>query len=228
MSNELLAELSEEELAPPDFYPIEYALMWVAYGNKPINSDYAKIIYDKPPRAISNDKLQNAEKKLMTYLRSGKISAKTSEYEPNDKGKYVRTGKHDFLEREAWKGTFDWFDLTLNYCDSKGVWYECTEIIVNTEELLKCVPIEDSLIKKANDNSSKKTKILHPKEKETLLKIVLGLALTNYEFDPKSSRNSTAREIADDLSLHDISVDEDTVRKWLKESIEFLPRDKDV
>lgn len=63
------------------------------------------------------------------------------------------------------------------------------------------------------------------KEKETLLKILLGLALTNYEFNPQASRNSTAREIKDDLLLHGISVDEDTVRKWLNESKEHLPDD---
>ena len=131
MSHELLSELSEEELKPATFYPIEYALMWVAYGNKPINTDYAKIIYDKPPKSTSS-KVENAEKKLLTYLRSGKISAKTMGYEPNEDGKYSRTGKHELLEREAWKGNFDWFYLTLNYCDAKGVYYECTDIIVNT------------------------------------------------------------------------------------------------
>ena len=87
MSYELLTELSEEELAPPDFYPIEYALMWVAYGNQPINHDYAKIIYNKPPTSTAlNSTLQSAEKKLLTYLRSGKISTKTMEYKKNKEG----------------------------------------------------------------------------------------------------------------------------------------------
>lgn len=176
MSQELLAELSEEELAAPDFYPIEYALTWVAYGNKPINPDYAKIIYGNPPKVISNDKLESAEKKLMTYLRSGKISAKTSEYESDEKGKHVRTGEHVPLEREAWKGDFDWFDLTLNYCDSEGVYYECTEIIVNTEELLKCKPVEvDNPSKKANDNKSRDTKPVMARERTAYLNIIGAL-----------------------------------------------------
>jgi hypothetical protein len=66
---------------------------------------------------------------------------------------------------------------------------------------------------------------LQSREKETLLKILLGLALTNYEYNPHASRNSTSREIAGDLSLQGISVDEDTVRKWLSEAKEYLPVD---
>ncbi len=66
---------------------------------------------------------------------------------------------------------------------------------------------------------------LHSKEKETLLKLLLGLALTNYEYNPLASRNSTAKEIAGDLGLQGLAIDEDTVRKWLNEAKELLPQD---
>jgi len=62
-----------------------------------------------------------------------------------------------------------------------------------------------------------------PKERDSLLKILLGLALTNYTYDPRSSRNTTAKEIFSDLNLHGISVDEDTIRKWLTQAKEYLP-----
>lgn len=64
---------------------------------------------------------------------------------------------------------------------------------------------------------------LKPKERNTLLKLLLGLALTNYEYNPQASKNSTAKDIVNDLSLHGLHVDEDTVRKWLNQSKEFLP-----
>ena len=64
---------------------------------------------------------------------------------------------------------------------------------------------------------------LNTKEKTSLLKILLGLTLTNYEYNPNASRNSTAREIASDLELQGLSVDEDTIRKWLNQSKEYLP-----
>lgn len=225
MSHELLAELSEEELAAPNFYPIEYALMWVAYGNKPINTDYAKIIYDRPPTStVLDSTLENAEKKLLTYLRCGKISAKTAGYEEREKGEYTRTGKYELLEREAWKGNFDWFDLTLNYCDNKGVWYECTDITVNTKQLLECTPVKkDNLSKKANDNTNEKPKNIHTKEKETLLKMIAGMAVDGYGYDPLASRSPVTKEIADMLAEKGIALDPDTVRKWLKEATELLP-----
>jgi len=108
MKDELLAELPEEELAAPEYYPIEYALMWVAYGNKPINPDYAKIIYDDPPKYMTTQLQKRAEAKLLTYLRSGKISAKTMSYKKDKEGNYVRTGKYEPLDREKWKGHFNW------------------------------------------------------------------------------------------------------------------------
>lgn len=223
MSEDLLSELSEEELAAPDFYPIEYALMWLSYGKKPINVDYAKIIYGAPPKVINNAILENAEKKLLTYLRSGKITSKTMDYEENSVGKFISTGKHVTLEREAWKGSFSWLSRTLSYKGEGNIYYECTDIIVSTKDLLSCNPVGKSvatIVKKTDPKSN-----FLPKEKDSLLKIVLGLVLTNYEYKPHASRNSTSREIVDDLLLHGISVDEDTVRKWLSEAKELLPND---
>lgn len=69
---------------------------------------------------------------------------------------------------------------------------------------------------------------LHTKEKNTLLKLLLGLALTNYEFNPRATRNATAREITSDLALHNLNLDEDTVRKWLNEAKELLPIDWEI
>ena len=140
MENELLAELSPEELSPPEFYPIEYALMWVAYGNRPINPDYARIIYEKPPKDMINEKLEKAEKKLLAYLRSGKISAINMEYKQDDNQEWYPTGKYEPLDREAWKGDFNWRTVSLHYDDDRGVRYECTHILVKTSELLQCDP----------------------------------------------------------------------------------------
>ena len=103
MKDELLSELSEEDLAPPSYYPMDYALMWVAYGNKPINLDYAKIIYDNPPSFLNIELFKNAEKKLLTYLRSGKISSQTMDYKKSKDGNYKRTGKFSPLEKDIWK-----------------------------------------------------------------------------------------------------------------------------
>lgn len=68
---------------------------------------------------------------------------------------------------------------------------------------------------------------LGTRERQTLLKIIIGQAVKNYGFDPKRGRNSAAAEIASDLATVGISVSEDTVRTYLseaKETVDLLDR----
>ena len=64
----------------------------------------------------------------------------------------------------------------------------------------------------------------HTKEKETLLKMVIGMAVKGYAYDPKQRRSNTVSEIQSDLDLLGIRLDKDTIRKWLKEATNFLPK----
>lgn len=224
MKEELLSELSDEELEPPEYYPIEYALMWVAYGCKPINQVYAKIIYDKPPLFIFNERLKKAETKLLTYLASGKISSVSMDYEQDDVGLYKATGEYSLLEKSLWENGFDWCTLTLNYKGMDKQYYEHTDIHVNTKELLKCLPLpqDEGKVKKF---PPKPENDISQRERDTLLKLVIGMAVKGYAYDPKAARNSSIKDIADDLASLGISLDPDTVRKWVKEAAEILPRD---
>lgn len=61
------------------------------------------------------------------------------------------------------------------------------------------------------------------RERNTLLKIILGLAMDQYGYQPHAPRNATAGEIAGDLDGQGISVSEDTVRKYLNDASEFAP-----
>jgi hypothetical protein len=67
-------------------------------------------------------------------------------------------------------------------------------------------------------------KTLNVRERESLLKLVIGVAIKGYAFDPTAGRSPTAKEIASDLALVGIGMDEDTVRKYLAEAKELLPR----
>jgi hypothetical protein len=66
-------------------------------------------------------------------------------------------------------------------------------------------------------------KLLEPRERDSLLKLVLGMAIMGYGYDPKVGRSGTAREIASDLQLSGLALDEDTIRKYLNEAKEHLP-----
>lgn len=67
------------------------------------------------------------------------------------------------------------------------------------------------------------TKSLGERERTSLLKLVIGMAIKGYGHDPVASRTGTAREIASDLQLTGLTLDEDTIRKYLAEAREQLP-----
>jgi hypothetical protein len=60
------------------------------------------------------------------------------------------------------------------------------------------------------------------REKGSLLKILLGMAMSKYDYIPDARRNSATGEnagsIVADLQKHGIEVDVDTIRKFLKEA----------
>lgn len=62
-----------------------------------------------------------------------------------------------------------------------------------------------------------KPKSSHTRERDTLLKMIVGMALGGYGYDPKANKSSIAKEISDDLALHGIPLDQDTIRSKLKE-----------
>lgn len=74
----------------------------------------------------------------------------------------------------------------------------------------------------AQDNPSSGRDLV-PREKESLLKLVIGMAVSAYRFDPKATRSKVTTEITSDLERAGVALDADTVRKWLHEAAEFLP-----
>ena len=56
------------------------------------------------------------------------------------------------------------------------------------------------------------------KSVNTLLKLVGGMAMAVYGFDPMGGRSTVVSEIQTDLDLKGINLDLDTIRKWLKEA----------
>ncbi len=66
---------------------------------------------------------------------------------------------------------------------------------------------------------------LGQKERTSLLKLVIGMAVGTYAFDPHKDRNSATKEIADDLEQLGIALDRGTILKWLNEGANHLPRD---
>lgn len=68
-------------------------------------------------------------------------------------------------------------------------------------------------------------KPLRNRERDTLLKLVIGMAIKGYSYEPTASKNTAIQEIADDLADLGMSIDPDTVRNHLKNAVNtVLPR----
>lgn len=70
---------------------------------------------------------------------------------------------------------------------------------------------------------SPSAKGLSTKERESLLKLVIGMAVDGYGYDPSTGRSPIPTEIASQLAMRGIPLDPDTVRKYLKEAGQLLP-----
>lgn len=63
---------------------------------------------------------------------------------------------------------------------------------------------------------------LHPKERETLLKIVIAMAIGGYAYNPAAKKSSTPADIKEDVEKLGLTIDDDTVRKWLQKAADYL------
>lgn len=84
---------------------------------------------------------------------------------------------------------------------------------------------EEQTLVEANDRKPEVGSSLSQRERTSLLKLVIGMAVRGYGFNSKASRTGTAAEIAGDLHTIGLSLDEDTVRKYLNEAKDLLPGD---
>lgn len=66
-------------------------------------------------------------------------------------------------------------------------------------------------------------KPLTASERESLLKLVIGMAMKGYSYDPTAKKNSAVADIAADLALLGLPLGDDTIRKYLKQGNEQLP-----
>lgn len=60
------------------------------------------------------------------------------------------------------------------------------------------------------------------RERESLLKLVIAMAMKKYNYKPKLYRNPAIANIANTLREYEISLDEDTIRKYLNEAKDLL------
>ena len=80
---------------------------------------------------------------------------------------------------------------------------------------------ENAALKRPGSAPSDKGDIT-TRERQSLLKLALGMAIKKYRYDPIATKNSATKHIADDLRELSLSLEEDTIRKYLNEGKELL------
>lgn len=68
-------------------------------------------------------------------------------------------------------------------------------------------------------------KPLGERERNTLLRMIVGMAIRGYGYDPDAARSDLPKTIAADLSDLGLECSDQTVREKLKEARDFLPGD---
>jgi hypothetical protein len=79
-------------------------------------------------------------------------------------------------------------------------------------------------LQKVIDKAQAGDKPLHAKERNSMLKMIGGMAIAYHGYDTQAERSTTVSEITADLLRIGIDLSDDTVRKYLIESKELLPR----
>jgi hypothetical protein len=67
------------------------------------------------------------------------------------------------------------------------------------------------------------TKEPSTKERKSLNKLIIGMAIAGYKWDPKALRSAVTKEITDDLQKQELHLSQDTILRYLREAAEELP-----
>jgi hypothetical protein len=105
---------------------------------------------------------------------------------------------------------YEWFYSDFNGHDPRiiNARKEAIERMLDEE-------IDGSVEKNAKPESTRKT--------ENLLRALTCIAIDAYGYDPKSAKNTAAKDIAIAMSANGFDKDERTIRDWLKDGVDLLP-----
>ena len=99
-----------------------------------------------------------------------------------------------------------------DYFSAGGLGTDCTRVI-RTSEIVE--------FQSRQEGTSTETP-LSTTERNTLLKLVIGMAIKGYTYDPAAAKSAKPKEIVDDLAELGITITDDTVRKYLKQAADAV------
>jgi hypothetical protein len=137
--------------------------------------------------------------------------------------KLVAAVKARGIQIADWKKLYD--DLLASRDENHKKWMEiCNGQTALIEELKRRIDdLENCPATTGDAATTAPEKSLSTRERDSLLKLVIGMAVKGYRYDPAQKRSDIIPDIVGDLQLTGVPLDADTVRKWLREAAELLP-----
>ena len=125
-----------------------------------------------------------------------------------------------------WKSLYDEQASVLadlkRQCDRIKAEYDETQTLLVAKEI-ELAELTQERNNLSVEAVSAKHKSSATKERDSLLKLVIGMAVKGYAYDPKATRSEVPNEMVHDFKLLGISINAGTVRKYLQEATDLLP-----
>lgn len=146
---------------------------------------------------------------------------------PAELEKQIVAGGHQIAD---WKSQHD--EVQAQYTELEAKYNETQALLAAKETHIHGLAGESDALRSRNveleqalKQGQNKEKPLSTRERGTALKLIIGMAKGGYRYDPKAERSDKISEIVSDLDDVGVSLDADTVRKWLREATALLPRE---
>lgn len=221
MNDQLLAQLSDEDLALPEYYPLNLSIAWVAYGYKPLPTDYAYIVYDsRNLDKVDHKKFEDAQRAIHFFLRSGKIRSRYYGVTDHWSSNYYYEDDWKTLKAIEWSGSISGHDCRMFYLsEDEQINLTYHNIEINLSDLLAIYPLNQAKKVKCN---AEITQI----ERRSFYKLIYGMAKAKYKYSA-NDRNSAVANIKTSLLNMGITLDDNTIRKYLRDAAEFVEADNE-
>ena len=160
--------------------------------------------------SFDENEYQKGSKAQLKKIKEKIANKEIDKEAANKKLEQHKKDRNEFLEESKERTDLD------NYYSADICTEDCV-FVVKTSALSEFV---DNL----NKADSKQTNEISESERNSLLKIILGMAVTEYGYDPISHRNNATGKnrgsISTDLERLGIELNAETIRKYLKEAAE--------
>lgn len=88
------------------------------------------------------------------------------------------------------------------------------------------IPVPGGLNVQARNSDEKSVDALSTRERNSVVKLIAGMAIKGYGYNPTNKKNAATQEIADHLVELGLDLSVDTVRDYIKEGVQLIDQNR--